>query len=263
MGKRQNKFNTEYESVENQKKIATTKGKYTLHDLKLFQPKTGAQARFVESYDHGTEIIINKGVPGSGKDFIAICKALQSILSDDSHYERLIIIRSAVAVRDQGFLPADLESKEAVYETPYRQLIDEMFKSYNTVYDNLKSLDKVRFMSTSYLRGITLPENSIVLIDEIQNFDYSEFCTAFSRVGENSRIIMTGDSGQTDIGRRNKEKSGFDKFMRILHHMQKRSIENKDERDLVEIIDYAPSDIVRSGIVREFYISQYELDEVE
>lgn len=257
MAKQRNKFNTENESLENQRKIATTKGNYTLHDLKLFQPITGAQKRFVECYEQNVDIIINKGSPGTGKDFIAICQALKSILSPDSHYERLVIIRSAVAVRDQGFLPADLESKEAVYETPYKCLVDEMFKSYNTVYENLKAKDKIRFMSTSYLRGITLPENSIVLIDEIQNFDYSEFCTAFSRVGENSRIIMTGDSGQTDIGRRNKEKSGFEKFMKVLLKMQTK------DRNLVEIIDYKPSDIVRSGLVREFYIAQYELDLVE
>lgn len=256
MAKRRNKFDTSAETPENARGIATTKNKYTKHDLLNFVPKTEAQRKFCNAYDDGVPVIGGIGCPGVGKTFLATRLAIESVLDPHSPFDHIVIIRSAVAVRDSGFVPGTIEEKDAMYEAPYREMFDSMFK-FNTVYDNLKALNLVSFNTTTYLRGRNFPENAIIIVDEIQNFDYAELCTSFSRTNENSRVILIGDSGQTDIGRRSKEQSGFAKFMRVLERMKQ-----NNSNDAVDIIQFDPNDIVRSGIVREFYKAQYELNEV-
>lgn len=257
MGQRRNKFDTKTELPETQRQMATSKVKFTVRDLLPFTPMNGAQKRFCESFNEDIDIIVGIGCPGVGKSFLATRLAIEAVLDPSNEYEHVIIIRSAVAVRESGYVPGTIEEKDAMFEAPYRQLFDGMFK-FNASYDNLKSLDMITFNTTTYLRGQNFPENSIIILDEIQNYDYSEFCTAFSRTNENSKIILIGDSGQTDIGRRTKEKSGFQQFMKVLNKMQEKNL----DKQLIDIVEFSPSDIVRSGIVREFYIAQYELDMV-
>lgn len=196
--------------------------------------------------------MFNIGAAGTGKSAISINCAFRTILEGNSEYRKLIIIRSAISGIEIGHLPGELEDKQAVYELPYRQLINEMF-TYKQSYDNLKAVDKLEFMLTSFCRGQTF-DNCIIFVDEAQNMDFQTLHTLITRVGENSTIIFAGDTAQDDLKNKSgKMKSGLSEFLKVMNHMK-----NKHKTS-VEIVEYNAADVVRSGIVRDYLISCYEL----
>ena len=99
------------------------------------------------------------------------------------------------------------------------------------------------FLTTSYLRGITL-DNCIVLVDECQNLNFHELDTVMTRIGQDSKIIFSGDFFQTDL-RQNGERDGMVSFMDILMDMEE-----------VSNIEFNIGDIVRSGLVRSYLIAK-------
>jgi predicted ribonuclease YlaK len=115
---------------------------------------------------------------------------------------------------------------------------------FDALYGALKSQESVKFWSTSFLRGVTL-DNSVIIVDEVQNLSFHELDSIITRVGENTRIVFCGDAMQSDLIR-DKEKNGIHDFMRILEMMP-------DDFDMIEMgID----DICRSGLVRNYLIAK-------
>lgn len=222
-----------------------SKKKFTEHDLNTFHP-TLKQQTFFNLYYQDIPIIVQHGCAGTGKTRTALHAALTEVLRKDTPYDRVILIRSAVETRSQGFLPGDLEEKEAIYELPFRQLVDDMFK-WNKSYDNLKELGYIEFCTTSHIRGISI-DNAVIILDESQNTDYSELRDVITRVGVNSRLIICGDIKQNDLMRK-REKSGLLEFMETLEKMKE---------GMVGFIHYGVNDICRSDIVKEFLKVEYE-----
>jgi len=114
-----------------------------------------------------------------------------------SKYEQLVIIRSAVPTRDIGFLPGTEKEKSAVYEEPYKEIAIELF-GRGDAYEILKQKNLVDFMTTSFIRGITL-KDAVVLIDECQNMSFHELDSIITRMGRNCRVIFCGDFRQADL----------------------------------------------------------------
>ena len=181
------------------------------------------------------------GSAGTGKSYLAINKALELI--EAGAYRRLLIIRSTVPTRDQGFLPGTKEEKQAVYELPYQTIVNELY-SRGDAYGILKQKGTICFESTSYLRGITL-DDTIILLDEVQNCTFEEINTVYTRLGENSQIIICGDFAQTDKG---VGKSGIGKALQI--------IEQIDKFDIVYMTE---DDIVRSDRVKRWIVASNRL----
>ena len=105
------------------KKADTTsaKAKLKLSDLKFVEPLNESQAKFFDFFkDPKKEIIMAHGVAGTGKTFIALYKALESVLNGE--HEKVLIIRSAVQSREIGHLPGDLEEKLEQYQLPYKEI---------------------------------------------------------------------------------------------------------------------------------------------
>lgn len=217
--------------------------KKTFHkkDLTFVTPITDTQKEVMNVYKYDTNMLLH-GTAGCGKTFLAMYLALNEVLDPDSRYEQLIIIRSAVSTRDIGFLPGTEEEKMGAYETPYVAICDELFH-YDKSYKNLKLGNYVKFMNTSYLRGITF-NNTIVIADECQNFDDGEFSTLITRLGSNSKIVICGDTKQKDL-----KNSAMVKNLRYFNRM-----------DSMNIVKFDIDDIVRSGTVREYLIAREELD---
>ena len=115
-------------------------------------------------------------------------------------------------------------------------------------YVNLKSKDLVRFMTTSFIRGITLM-NTIVVIDEIQNMTASELHSIITRVGKNCRVILCGDIRQNDL-MQNRQLTGFSDFIKIIKEM-----------GTFTCIEFNRDDIVRSQFVRDYIISRETLED--
>ena len=96
---------------------------WTLHDLKKIKPLNEPQRAMFESYFQGTSAIIANGSAGTGKTLAGLYLALNDVLDKNSPQDRIIIVRSAVATRELGHLPGDINDKLEPYEAPYRDII--------------------------------------------------------------------------------------------------------------------------------------------
>jgi phosphate starvation-inducible PhoH-like protein len=137
---------------------------------------------------------ILKGPAGTSKTYLALALGIQCLLS--KAVAEIVVIRSAVEARSIGFLPGDVEGKLEPYSVPYIELIDSL--SPKKPYRVMKSAKEIDFESTSFLRGRTF-ENTFMILDEFQNCNAHEIETVMTRVGEGSRLILCGDSGQSDL----------------------------------------------------------------
>jgi len=164
-----------------------TAASLTLHEI---EPLTRNQVAAFESDRH----LVLHGVAGTGKTFISLYLAFDDMIK--GLYDRTIIIRSAVPTRDIGFLPGTEKEKSAVYEEPYKDICIELFDR-GDAYEILKNKNLVQFMTTSFIRGITL-RDSVVIVDECQNMSFHELDSIITRIGEGSRIIYCGDFRQSD-----------------------------------------------------------------
>lgn len=254
MGKARNKFNTNAESAQDQQRLANGGAKkFTIHDLIKYYPKTQAQTRAFKAYDNGADILVQYGAAGTGKTAVAIWNAVNEYLTDPTYYEKIVIIRTAAASTDLGFMPGTEEEKEAYYEEPYENIVNEMFK-FNKSYSNLKALGIIEFRTTANLRGLSF-HRSLVIFDEFQSCDLHIMKTVVTRLGEYSKLLVCGDFGQNDLRqKKGNMQSGYADFMTILKRMAQYGNYN------VDFVEYKPEDVVRSGLARDFIIACYELD---
>ena len=203
-----------------------------LHDI---EPLTRNQVLAFESERN----LVLHGVAGTGKTFISCYLAFDDMTK--GVYKQLIIIRSAVPTRDIGFLPGSEKEKASVYEEPYKDIAVELFQRGDS-YEILKTKGLLHFMTTSYLRGITL-KDAVIIVDECQNMSFHELDSIVTRVGTNCRVIFCGDFRQADLA-----KNGLQDFIRVLKAM-----------DQFDLIDFEFKDIVRSDFVREYITAKTDL----
>ena len=164
--------------------------------LQEIEPLTRNQ---VVAFDSSKHLILH-GLAGTGKTFISCYLAFDDM--SKGTYEKLVIIRSAVPTRDIGFLPGTEKEKSSVYEEPYQAVSNELF-ARGDAYSILKQKSLVEFMTTSFIRGITL-KHAVILVDECQNMSFHELDSIITRIGQNCRVIFCGDFRQADL-----EKNGM------------------------------------------------------
>lgn len=221
------------------------KKKWTVHDLRSIRPLTPAQEDMFRAFFDGRQICAY-GTAGTGKSYVAIWLALNELLREGASQNRLILVRSAVATRDQGYLPGTLEEKEAPYERPYRDIFADIVGK-TTTYDDMKAAGLVEFNTTSNVRGITW-NNAIVLIDEIQNCNFQEINSVMTRIGKNTRVMAMGDIAQNDLNKRKNDETGMNRFLEIAKRMRQ-----------FEMIKFQWHDIVRSEFVKSWIIACEEI----
>jgi phosphate starvation-inducible protein PhoH len=224
-----------------QKKIL----KHNFH-LSQIKPLTDNQENAFHANGSGKHLLLF-GVAGTGKTFLGSYFALNDLLSGLA--KKIIIIRSAVTTRDQGFLPGTLQEKMALYESPYRDIFSSLCGGRRDVYDLLKKKGYMEFMSTSFIRGITF-DDAIIIVDEVQNCTMHEIDSILTRVGKNTRVILCGDTRQNDLvmtGKKNQE-TGMHNLLKIAKAMPG-----------FGMIEFNVQDIVRSGFVREYIITKINL----
>ena len=106
--------------------------KFSSLDLVNVSPKTVNQQKVFDMWSDDYSMIL-AGSAGSGKSFVALYLSLCDVLDKVNGYEKIIIVRSAVQAREQGFVPGTQEEKNAIYELPYTQLFNDLFKKTNQV----------------------------------------------------------------------------------------------------------------------------------
>lgn len=226
-----------------------SKHKVKLSDLKQIFPLTHNQETFFNQYRKNAQAMLLHGVAGTGKTYIAMYNALHEILQENSPFNKVVVMRSAVPSRDIGYLPGNEKEKVEVYLQPYQEICTELFPRFaERAYNKLKEQNLITFMVTSYIRGLTL-DNCVVIVDEAQNMTDMELNSIITRVGKNAKIIFCGDFRQTDLSRRN-DMSGLKKFMEIAHHMA-----------AFKIVEFGIEDIVRSKLVKEYIIARLQFED--
>lgn len=214
--------------------------------LNKISPMTINQETVFKDYNEDKNIFLH-GFPGTGKTFISMYLALKELNEKYSTKKKIIIIRSAQSTKNVGFLPGDMKRKMEIYEAPYKAICSELFDR-GDAYEILKQKDIIEFESTSFLRGLTI-DNSIIILDEVQNLTQIEWFTVLSRVGENSRILICGDTKQDDLtSERFKEVSGISTLIKVFDNMQDTSL-----------VHFNENDIVRSGFVKSLIITMNNL----
>ena len=204
-------------------------------DLQEIEPLTKNQ---VTAFESNKNLMLH-GVAGTGKTFISCYLAFDDMVKNI--YERLVIIRSAVPTRDIGFLPGNEKEKASVYEEPYKDICIELFQR-GDAYEILKTKGLVHFMTTSFIRGVTL-RNATIMIDECQNMSFHELDSIITRIGQGCRVIFCGDFRQADLA-----KNGLQEFVRILKAMEE-----------FEFVDFEIKDIVRSEFVKQYITAKTDL----
>ena len=218
--------------------------KVRIDDLLTFSPITTNQEKTFQAYHNNKHLLLH-GIAGTGKTFMSLYLALEEVLDHSNVYDDVFIVRSVVSTRDIGFLPGDEQEKVSIYEAPYRSICRELF-GMKDAYDALKQQNNIKFMSTSFIRGITI-NNAVVIVDECQNLNFHELDSIITRIGKNSKIIFCGDYTQTDLTREN-DKRGILNFMKILNSLKE-----------FETIEFSIDDIVRSDFLKYYIIAKYKL----
>lgn len=213
-------------------------------DIKELKPLTDTQYDFFEAWedDQATGYVLY-GSAGVGKTFLAAYHAILDVLDPNKpEYQKLIIIRSAVSGRDIGHLPGSVEEKLEAFEAPYHSVFASL-TGKKDAYEKLKDMGKIEFISSSHMRGETY-ENCIVVVDEIQNFSWTELSTCVTRIGKNAKIIFCGDGKQDDLHYKKNDISGFGDFINVT-------------RSIPEFrnFKFTSADVVRSAFVKSWIIA--------
>ena len=194
------------------------------------QPKTQNQQLLLEAIDE-FPIVVTLGAAGVGKTYCAASKIAQLYLT--GKYDTIILTRSNVPTgRSLGFFPGDIKEKLTPWLMPMISVLEKQIGKTKYEYITAKNILQMQPLET--IRGRSF-ENSLVLVDECQNLTIEELKAITTRLGENSKMVLMGDSSQSDIN------SGKD-ILKFVSICRKHNIE-------IPIVEFTVDDIVRSDIV--------------
>lgn len=211
--------------------------------LREISPLTENQQKTFQAYREGKNLMLH-GMAGTGKTFISMYLALNDVVNREA-YNDITIVRSVVPTRDMGFLPGNQGEKSKAYEMPYFPIAKDLFHR-GDAYDILKQKKLVNFITTSFIRGTTI-NDSIIIVDEVENMTFHEIDSVITRVGKNCKIIFCGDFRQSDLVKSD-DRQGLQKFMDIVDKLRN-----------FAYIEFDKDDIVRSGLVRDYIIAKTDL----
>lgn len=214
-----------------------TKPTYTLKPVGF---KTRRQQEYYNSIMENT-ITISTGVAGTGKSFIAVYAALQSLAANE--VEKIVMTKPTVEVGEGiGYLPGDADEKLA----PYIRSIEECIIAIigEPGLRNLYQQKKLEILPLNYVRGLTL-QNCFVIADEMQNASNEQTKALLTRIGEDAVYVINGDIEQCDL----KKGSGLPIAIEILSDIEG-----------VGLVEFTIDDIVRSGMCKEIVIAYHHFE---
>jgi phosphate starvation-inducible PhoH-like protein len=201
--------------------------------------KTLGQKRYVQALKE-FELVFGIGPAGTGKTYLAVAMAVQAFKNKD--VERIVLTRPAVEAGEKlGFLPGDLQSKVDPYLRPLYDALQEFLGLES--YKALSERGAIEVAPLAYMRGRTL-NNAYIILDEAQNCSSEQMKMFLTRIGEGSRVVVTGDVTQIDLPR--EKVSGLVQSVKVLENV-----------DGIKIIYLTHKDVVRHELVQRI-ICAYE-----
>jgi len=200
---------------------------------RAIQAKTPGQKEYLQQI-YENEIVIGIGPAGTGKTYLAVAKAVEALAR--KKVRRIILARPAVEAGESlGFLPGDLQQKVDPYLRPLYDALEDMMPPEKVQ----KALDTrvIEIAPLAYMRGRTL-NDAFIILDEAQNATGAQMKMFLTRLGLNSRVVVTGDKTQIDLPRR--EDSGLVQVERVLPGIEG-----------IAFHYFTEADVVRHRLVRE------------
>jgi predicted ribonuclease YlaK len=155
---------------------------------------------------------------GTGKTSLAVLAGAYEVGNEE--YDKIIYIRNAIPLRDQGYLPGELESKEFPYMQPFVQAMDNvkpgLFEEWSRLDEN--KVKKIEVTTTTYTRGINF-KRAFVICDEVQNWDLDEIQTIYTRCSDDCKIVSIGSIRQID-NKKVKRIAGLTPFEIYMEHFK-------------------------------------------
>lgn len=193
---------------------------------KLIKSKTVGQKKYVEAIKKSI-VTIAVGPAGTGKTYLAVALAASAYKA--KQIDKIILTRPAVEAGEKlGFLPGDLQEKVNPYLRPLYDGLQEMFGLES--YQKLIERGAIEVAPLAYMRGRTL-SNAFIILDEAQNTTREQMKMFLTRLGENSRMVVTGDLTQTDLPEG--KKSGLREAVGIFKNIEGISVTALTEKDVV------------------------------
>ena len=193
---------------------------------KIIKPKTLGQKKYIDSISENT-ISFGIGPAGTGKTFLAVSMAVRSFKAHD--VSRIILTRPAVEAGEKlGFLPGDLQNKVDPYLRPLYDALYEMLGA--ETFSRLQERGSIEVAPLAYMRGRTL-DDSFIILDEAQNTSPEQMKMFLTRLGFNSKMVITGDVTQIDL--QNPKRSGLVEAVKVLKNVKDIGINHFTEKDVV------------------------------
>lgn len=206
---------------------------------KIIRPKTLGQKKYVDAIKKNN-IVFGVGPAGTGKTYLAVALAVYALKNHE--IDKIILTRPAVEAGEKlGFLPGDLSEKVDPYLRPLFDALQEMMGQ--DAYAKHIERGSIEIAPLAYMRGRTL-SNSFIILDEAQNTTREQMKMFLTRMGENSRIVVTGDVTQIDLPKN--VKSGLIDALDVLKDVEG-----------IEIVRLSAKDVVRHELVTRI-IQAYE-----
>ncbi|MEL7071473.1 MAG: PhoH family protein [Cyanobacteria bacterium J06581_3] len=205
----------------------------------VIRAKTFRQQQYIQAL-RKSDLTFCTGPAGTGKTFLAAMVAVKALLNEE--YEKLILTRPAVEAGEKlGFLPGDLQEKVNPYLRPLYDALHELIDPERI--PSLMERGIIEVAPLAYMRGRTL-SNAFVILDEAQNTTPAQMKMVLTRLGFNSRMVVTGDVTQTDLP--NYQQSGLAKATKILAKVEG-----------IEFCQLTKADVVRHALVQRI-VAAYE-----
>ncbi len=214
--------------------LAGGEGKIVLPGLRrAIAPKTQGQRDYLQAIS-AHDVVVSIGPAGTGKTYLAVAKAIEAMAR--KRVRRIILARPAVEAGESlGFLPGDLQAKVDPYLRPLYDALEDMMP-HERVQKALESRT-IEIAPLAYMRGRTLSD-AFIILDEAQNSTGAQMKMFLTRLGVNSKVVVTGDKTQIDLPKR--EESGLIQVERILPGI-----------DGIAFCYLGEGDVVRHRLVRE------------
>lgn len=193
---------------------------------KIVRPRTVGQKKYVEGIKNNT-IVMGIGPAGTGKTYLAVAMAAKAFKAHEVN--KIILTRPAVEAGEKlGFLPGDLQDKVDPYLRPLYDALFEMFGADN--FSKYMEKGIIEVAPLAYMRGRTL-EGSFIILDEAQNTTSEQIKMFLTRLGNDSKMVITGDVTQIDLP--DSRSSGLIEAMKVLRNVDDIYIHKFNEKDVV------------------------------